>query len=102
MAAQCRQQHVIQAAVLRIDQIARAIVNRLQLLGDAQAIRAALVRTELESLLQPGNANFEELVEIAGRDAEELESFEKRDSFVECLRQHADVEFEQRKLAIDV
>src|SRR5690349_24297069 len=102
MTAQRRQQNVVQATVLRIDQAAGVLMDRVQLLGDREAVGTRLIRAELEALLEAGYANFEELVEVAGRDAQELEPFEQRDLFVERLREHALVEFEQRKLAIDV
>ena len=87
---------------MRVHEAARAIVNGLQLFGDGQAIGAGLIRAELESLLEAGDANLEEFVEIVRRDAQELEPLEQRHLFIERLREHAPVEFEQRQFAIDV
>ena len=100
----CRraEQYFVQTGVLRVHETARAIVNRLQLFGDAQAVGARLIRTKFESLLQAGDADLEEFVQIVRRNAQELEALEKRDSLVEGLCEHALVEFEQRQFAIDV
>ena len=99
---QRRQQHVVETGVLRIHQTARAFVDRLQLFGDGQAVGARLIRAEFEALLEAGDADLEEFVEIVRGDAQELEPLEQRDLLVERLREHALVEFEQRQLAIDV
>jgi hypothetical protein len=77
-------------------------MDGLQLLADGHAIRAGLIRAELDALLEAGDADLEKLVEIIGRDAEELQALEQRYLFVEGLGQYALVEFEQRKLAIDI
>ena len=61
-----------------------------------QAVGAWLIRTEFESLLQAGDADLEEFVQIVRRNAQELEALEERDSSVEGLCEHALVEFEQR------
>ena len=53
-------------------------------------------------LLQAGDADLEELVEVAGGDAQEAQPLEQRQRLVERLREHALVELEQRQLAIDV
>ena len=77
-------------------------MDRLQLLGDGQPVGAGLIRAEFEALLEAGDADLEELVEIVRRDAQELEPLEQRHLLVECLREYALVEFEQRQFAIDV
>jgi len=91
-----RQQYLVEAQVLRVHETARAIMDRLQLLSDAQAIGTRLIRTELEPLLQAGDADLEEFVQIVRRNAQELEALQQRDSGVERLCEHALVEFEQR------
>ena len=67
-----------------------------------QPIGAGLIRAELDPLLEAGDADLEELIEIVRRDAQELEPLEQRHFLVERLREHALVEFEQRQFAIDV
>src|SRR6185295_10571729 len=97
-----RQEDVVEAMVLRIDQAARALVNCVELFRNREAVRAGLIRAELEALLQTRDADLEELVEIARRNAQEFEPFEQRHLLVERLREYALVECEQRELAIDV
>ena len=70
--------------------------------GDDEAVGAWLIRTELDALFEAGDPDLEKLVEIVRRDAQELEPLEQRHACIECLREHALVEFEQRQLAIDV
>ena len=77
-------------------------MNRLQLLGDGEPVGAGLIRAELDALLEAGDADFEELVEVVRRDAQELQPLEQRYFLIQCLREYPLVEFEQRKLAIDV
>ena len=54
-----------------------------------------------ELLLQPGDADLEELVEIAADDAEEAQPLEHGDRRILREREHAPVERELRQLAID-
>ena len=51
--------------------------------------------------LQARHADFEELVEIAAGDADEAESFEKRDGGVGGLREHAFVESQNAQFAVE-
>ena len=87
---------------MRVHQAACAFVNGLQLFGDGQSIGAGLIRAELEALLEAGDADLEELVEIVRRDAQELEPLEQRHFLIERLREYPLVELEQRQFAIDV
>ena len=77
-------------------------MNRLQLLGDGEPVRTGLVRSEFDALLEPRDADFEELIEVVGRDAEELQALEQRNPFVQCLCQYPLVEGEQGQFAVDV
>jgi hypothetical protein len=77
-------------------------VDGIQLFGDREAVRTRLVRSQLDALLQPSDADLEELVEVVRGDAQELEALEQRHLLVERLGEYALVEFEQRQLAIDV
>jgi hypothetical protein len=49
-----------------------------------------------------GNADFEELVEVAGRDGEKLEALEKRVAAVLGLFEHAAVELQPGRVAVEV
>ena len=96
------QQDVVEAGVLRVHQPARPLVDGVELLGDREPVRARLVGTEFDSLLQAGDADLEELVQVVRRDAQEAQPLEQRHVLVERLREHALVELEQRQLAVDV
>ena len=92
----------LRQAYCALTRLVGALVNRLQLLGDGEPVGAGLVRPELDALLESGDADFEELVEVVRRDAQELQPLEQRYSFVQRLCEYPLIECEQRKLAIDV
>src|SRR5207302_1488987 len=77
------------------------IVDRGELLGDRHPIGRQLA-AELLQLLESGDANLEELIEIAAGDAEEPEPLEQRHRLIERLLEHPLIELEKRQLAIDV
>ena len=54
---------------MRIDEAARAIVNRPQLFDDGQAIGARLIRTELDELLEAGDDPAAIVASWAGAEA---------------------------------
>jgi hypothetical protein len=87
-------QHFVQARVLARDQSRGAFVDGRQLLLGGHAVRTALGRAHLDQLLDAGDANLEELVEIARRDAQELQALEQRHALIERLREHAGVELQ--------
>ena len=64
--------------------------------------RARRQRAELLPLLQTGDADLEELVEVGAGDAEKADALEQRQRLIVRLREHAQVEVEKRQLAIDV
>ena len=102
MCRERREDQLIQQLVLVLDQRQRAFVNRGQLLGHAHAVGPAAERAQLLALLQAGDANLEELVEVGAGDAEEADALEQRQRLVVNLREHALVEVEKRQLPIDV
>ena len=56
----------------------------------------------LDLLAQAGDADLEELIEVAGEDGQELHPLEQRIALVAGLVQDARVELEPRQLAVDV
>ena len=76
--------------------------DRVECLRGAQAVgrRARVACRDL--LLQAGDADLEELVEVAGEDGQEAHALEQRVALVDGLVQHAVVELEPRQLAVDV
>ena len=59
-------------------------------------------RRDLDALLQAGDANLEEFIEIGRRDAEKLEALEQRQPAVFGLAEDAPIELDLRQLAVDV
>jgi hypothetical protein len=56
---------------------------------------------ELDLLLEAGDADFEELVEVARDDAEEAQALEQRHAARRRPGQNAPVEGEQRELPVE-
>ena len=73
-----------------------------ELLGDRQAVRAALNRPGFLQLFEARYADLEELVEVRARDAQELDAFQQRDALVLRLLQYALIEFEERQFPVDI
>ena len=96
------QQHIVEAGVLIAHQILGACVDGGELLREPQTVGAGLDRAELQQLFETGDADFEELIQIAGGDTQEIQPLEQRHPQVEALRQHPLVELQRGYLAIDV
>ena len=97
-----RPQHLVQHAVLLVDQCVRARRNGGELLERGQTVGAGLRGAELHPLLDPGDADLEEFVEVGGGDRQEAQAFQQGQAGIARLLEHAAVELEQRQLAIDV
>ena len=63
---QSGQQHIVETGVLIAHQVLGARVNGGQLLGQAKPVGTDGGRAELEQLLEAGDADLEELVQVAG------------------------------------
>ena len=81
---------------------ARARARRVELFLGGPAVGRAGDLARLDLLLQAGDADLEELVEVAGEDGQELDPLEQRVALVARLVQDARVELEPRQLAVDV
>ncbi|MNN37108.1 hypothetical protein D3C81_1510390 [compost metagenome] len=99
---QLRQQHVVEDRVLALDLLVHQLADPRQHLLRLQAVGAGQLAGEGDLLLQPGDADLEELVEVAGEDQQELQALEQRGGLVERLLQDADIELQLRQLAVDV
>jgi hypothetical protein len=66
-----------------------------------EAVGLRRARAHLDLLFHPGEPDLEELVEVRGDDAQELEALEHRDGAVLGLRQDAPVEREPLELAVE-
>ena len=99
---QCRQHHLVQDPVLLGDQPMGATTDGAQLFGQRHLIGPGLAGAKGHLLLEASDANFEELVEVAARDAQELEPLKQWIAVVLGLFEHAPVKLQQAQLAIDV
>ncbi|MNH06712.1 hypothetical protein D3C79_660880 [compost metagenome] len=99
---QLRQQHVVEDRVLALYLGVHQFADTRQRLVRLQAIGAGLFTGEVDLLLQAGDANLKELVEVAGEDQQELEAFQQRVVLVQCLLQHPDIELQLREFAMNV
>ena len=80
----------------------RDLRDRAQLFGRRHVVGTTLRDAERLLMDQSGDADFEELVEVRIRDAQERQPFEQRHVVVFRQFEHAPVEFELRQLAVDV
>ena len=65
-------------------------------------IGTGVVGLVLDLLLDAGDADLEEFIEIGGDDAEKAEAFEQRLAFVLGFLQYAAIEGQPAQLAVDV
>ena len=82
-------------------QAVRLLGDRAHLLAWAQSARARHGDAGVDAALETGDADHEELVEIAGEDRREARAFDDRDRLVLRKFEHAFVEFEPAELAVE-
>ncbi|MNI38929.1 hypothetical protein D3C73_930900 [compost metagenome] len=102
MLFQFRQQDVVEDRVLAIDVTMDQFADAGQGLMRLQTIGAGLFTGKGDLLLEAGDTNFEELVQVAGEDQQKLQPLQQWIGLVQRLLQHADVELQLRELAVDV
>src|SRR5579871_511339 len=90
----------IPAVILVVDKIMRQFVKRISFFREGQTIRTSFVIAVFDLLHHGGDAHLEELVEITRRDGKELQALEQRVAFVRSLFEHAPVEREPRRIAV--
>ena len=75
-----------------------------QLLGRRQPIRREILwlETGVKLLLQPGDTNLEELVQVRADDRQKLDPFQAGVGPIRRLLQHACIELEPAQFAIEV
>ena len=84
------------------DELFDADADRAELLDLVEAVGRVAAHPGRELLLQAGDADLEELVEVGAEDREELRPFEQRERGVLGEREHARVEVEPGQLAVEV
>ena len=78
----------------KIDVAVHQFADARQRLMRLQAVGTGLFTGEGDLLLQPGDTNLEELIQVAGEDQQELQSLQQRIGLIQRLFQHADVELQ--------
>ena len=68
---------------------------------DAECVGRRLRGAQFQQLLEAGDANLEELVEIGGADAQEAQPLQQRHARILRLSQHPGVELQRRQFAVD-
>ncbi|MNH05080.1 hypothetical protein D3C79_643940 [compost metagenome] len=99
---QLRQQHVVEDRVLAIDFAVHQLADPRQRLVRLQAVGAGLFTGEGDLLLQARHTNFEELIQVAGKDQQELQPLQQGIALIQRLFQHADIELQLGQLAVNV
>lgn len=99
---QLRQQGLVEDPVLPRYLLVDQLADPRQGLVRQQAVGAGLLAGEGDLLLQAGDADLEEFVEVAREDEEELQPLQERVGLVQRLFQHADVELQLGELAMNV
>ncbi len=101
LAVQVRDQHFVEQAVLFRDQLVGAGADKRVDLPHVQSVRAGgRRRLQLDLLLQAGNADFEELVQVAAENTEEAQSLQQRDVLILGLGEHAPLELQLAGLTV--
>ncbi len=94
LALERRQQLVVEQAHLLRQRRAQLLRDRREVFGRRAAVLGAAHDLRLDLLLDRGDANHEELVEIRSVDRDELQPLEQRIARVERLLEHAIVELQ--------
>src|SRR5690606_6857281 len=99
---QLGQQNFVEDLILAIDLLVGELGNPRQRLMRLQAVGTGLLAGVSDLLLQARHTNLEKLIEVAGEDQQELQPLQQRIGLIQRLFQHADIELQLRKLAMDV
>ena len=78
------------------------LVNGAQLFAGVHAIRRCLGESRVHLLLQAGDPDLEELVDVLAQDRQEAHPLEQRQRLVLGHGEHAFVEVELRQLPVQV
>ena len=87
---------------MRRDERQDLVADGVQGLGGGQAVGGRIGAAGGQLLLQAGDADLEELVEVVGEDGQEARPFQQRVADVGRLEEDARVELQPRQLAVDV
>jgi len=103
LCGQQRQEFIVQNPVLLGDQCMGGLADRAQLFHRRHQVWPRLpADREHDLLLQSGDTDLEEFVEIAACNAQKAQALEQRIGLVSSLLQDSAIELEQGQLAIDI
>ncbi len=102
LSGQRRDQHVIQYPVLILDKLMGGTSDLRQCFPRRQVVRARLGRAECDLLLDAGDPNLKELVQIRAGDTQKSQTLQKRNGVVHGEIQYPVVKRKQAQLAIRV
>src|SRR5471032_3144098 len=91
---QLRHQDVVEDRVLAVHVAVHQLADARQCLVRLQAVGARLFTGEGDLLLEAGDADLEELVQVAGENQQEFQPFQQRIGLIQRLLEHADVELQ--------
>ena len=97
-------QHVLgQAFILVRDEVLRTLANKTQLFDRLDLVGIRVLRRSRQKRLlpQPRNTHHEEFIQVGTEDRQEFHAFQQRCGIILRFFQHARVEFQPAKLAID-
>ncbi|VVN75115.1 hypothetical protein PS687_05804 [Pseudomonas fluorescens] len=99
---QLRQQDIVEDRVLAVHMAVHQLADARQCLVRLQSVGTGLLTGESDLLFEAGDADLEELVQVAGENQQEFQAFQQRVGLIQRLFQHADVELQLRQLAVDI
>ncbi|KWV88505.1 hypothetical protein PFLmoz3_01400 [Pseudomonas fluorescens] len=94
MLFQLRQQDVVEDRVLAVHMAVHQLTDTRQGLVRLQAVGTGLLTGEGDLLLEAGNTDLEELVQVAGENQQEFQPFQQGVGLIQRLLEHADVELQ--------
>ena len=92
---------VVEQFVLLRDDLVHLVADALEQVGGGDAVLARLAAADADLLLDAGDADLEELVEVARHDAQETQALEQRHGGVGGLGEHAALELQQGQFAVE-
>jgi hypothetical protein len=98
---QFRPQAIVPAASLLVEHLTGSRPHQPKLLLGRQSIRRHVLAVRPHLLLEHGDANHEELVEVGADNGEKLDALEERVAAIARLIEHPLVELQPAELAID-
>ena len=96
------QQGIVPERILSGDEFEHARADAREQLARRHCVGAGLDVAEFEMMAQDRDLHFEEFVEVRIGDAQEAHAFEQRHTRILRLREHAEIEFELGKFAVEV